>query len=197
MVQHCFRPVAVGHDQGSGSCRTDGAGGAAGTLLRGKLVIGINLLALAICCLLLAVQCRIGCNVCSSTHASQSMLVWEQGLLLALYMSVAADSWMAWCTQPGVCTTMLLIQGIGEGVVLPSMNSLVSTYVPPAAKSRGLGMAFSGFHSGEQLTTSCTKSVARNCEPQVPMACAMLLSKRSIKCSGKLCKVRALQLQLS
>jgi hypothetical protein len=43
---------------------------------------------------------------------------------------------------------MLLPQGLGEGVALPSMNNLVAAHIPPNAKSRALGMAFSGFHSG-------------------------------------------------
>jgi len=41
--------------------------------------------------------------------------------------------------------------GLGEGVALPSMNNLVATYVPKEAKSRALGMCFSGFHTGNLL----------------------------------------------
>ena len=29
------------------------------------------------------------------------------------------------------------------------MNNLISTHIPLAAKSRALGMAFTGFHSGD------------------------------------------------
>lgn len=38
--------------------------------------------------------------------------------------------------------------GLGEGVVLPSMNSLVATQVAPALKARALGTVFTGFHCG-------------------------------------------------
>lgn len=40
------------------------------------------------------------------------------------------------------------LQGLGEGVALPSMNNLIAAHVPKEAKARGLGMAFSGFHTG-------------------------------------------------
>jgi ACS family sodium-dependent inorganic phosphate cotransporter/ACS family sodium-dependent inorganic phosphate cotransporter-like MFS transporter 9 len=40
------------------------------------------------------------------------------------------------------------LQGLGEGVALPSMNNLVATYIPKEAKARALGMCFSGFHTG-------------------------------------------------
>lgn len=39
--------------------------------------------------------------------------------------------------------------GMGEGVALPVMNSLIIT-LPRSLRSTGLGVAFTGFHSGEQ-----------------------------------------------
>lgn len=41
--------------------------------------------------------------------------------------------------------------GLGEGVALPSMNSLVATYLPAGVKSRALGISFTGFHCGNLL----------------------------------------------
>lgn len=43
------------------------------------------------------------------------------------------------------------MQGLGEGVALPSMNNMVAGHVPAAAKARALGMCFTGFHSGKGL----------------------------------------------
>lgn len=40
-------------------------------------------------------------------------------------------------------------QGLGEGVALPTMSNMIAKYVPKEAKGRALGLAFSGFHSGE------------------------------------------------
>lgn len=38
--------------------------------------------------------------------------------------------------------------GLGEGVVLPSMNSLIATTVPLEGRATALGQVFSGFHTG-------------------------------------------------
>lgn len=46
------------------------------------------------------------------------------------------------------CTHLAMLQGLGEGVALPSMNNLVATWVPKESKAKGLGMCFSGFHTG-------------------------------------------------
>ncbi len=40
-----------------------------------------------------------------------------------------------------------IVVGLGEGVALPSMNNLVAT-LPKSLRSTGLGVAFTGFHSG-------------------------------------------------
>lgn len=40
------------------------------------------------------------------------------------------------------------MQGLGEGVVMPSMNSLVAKTVPMKSKATALGMIFLGFNSG-------------------------------------------------
>lgn len=39
-------------------------------------------------------------------------------------------------------------QGVGEGVALPSMSSLVSNFVPMESKAKGLGLCFTGFNTG-------------------------------------------------
>ena len=43
-----------------------------------------------------------------------------------------------------------VVVGLGEGVALPSMNNLVAT-LPKSLRSTGLGVAFTGFHSGQCL----------------------------------------------
>ena len=40
-----------------------------------------------------------------------------------------------------------VVVGLGEGVALPSMNNLVAS-LPKSLRSTGLGVAFTGFHSG-------------------------------------------------
>lgn len=41
-----------------------------------------------------------------------------------------------------------LVQGLGDGVALPSMSSLVASHVQPAGRARALGLCFSGFNIG-------------------------------------------------
>ena len=43
-----------------------------------------------------------------------------------------------------------IVVGLGEGVALPSMNNLVAS-LPKSLQSTGLGVAFTGFHSGSLL----------------------------------------------
>ena len=38
--------------------------------------------------------------------------------------------------------------GLGQGLTLPSMNSLVGSALPANQRSKGLGVAFTGFHTG-------------------------------------------------
>lgn len=40
------------------------------------------------------------------------------------------------------------MQGLGEGVAMPSMNNLVSRFVPLAAKATAIGLIFLGFNCG-------------------------------------------------
>lgn len=47
------------------------------------------------------------------------------------------------------CVCLMVAQGLGEGVALPSMSNLVANHVPPSAKARALGMSFTGFHTGD------------------------------------------------
>lgn len=44
---------------------------------------------------------------------------------------------------------LVVVQGLGEGVALPSMSNMVAAHVPPSAKARALGMSFTGFHTGK------------------------------------------------
>jgi len=50
-------------------------------------------------------------------------------------------------TIPAVIAARCAV-GLGEGVALPSMNNLVANFIPKEAKAKGLGMCFSGFHTG-------------------------------------------------
>ncbi len=50
-----------------------------------------------------------------------------------------------------------IVVGLGEGVALPSMNNLVAT-LPKSLRSTGLGVAFTGFHSGSLPSTPLTPS---------------------------------------
>jgi len=47
-----------------------------------------------------------------------------------------------------------IVVGLGEGVALPSMNNLVAT-LPKSLRSTGLGVAFTGFHSGSFPLQNC------------------------------------------
>lgn len=47
-----------------------------------------------------------------------------------------------------------VVVGLGEGVALPSMNNLVAT-LPKSLRSTGLGVAFTGFHSGSFPLQNC------------------------------------------
>lgn len=49
--------------------------------------------------------------------------------------------------------------GVGEGVVLPSMNSLVAKHIPPAAKARALGLIFTGFHTGNLVGLTLSPAI--------------------------------------
>ena len=40
------------------------------------------------------------------------------------------------------------MQGLGEGVAMPSMNNLVSRFVPLATKATAIGAIFLGFNCG-------------------------------------------------
>lgn len=81
-----------------------------------------------------------------------------------------------WHGRPAHCATRLRAlllgrrtQGLGEGVALPAMNNLIATHIDPKAKARGLGVAFSGFHSGEP---PCPRKRggggAQSCRPAMP-----------------------------
>ena len=51
--------------------------------------------------------------------------------------------------------------GVGEGVVLPSMNALVATAVPPERKASALGTIFSCFHCGNLVGLSLSPLIIR------------------------------------
>ena len=50
---------------------------------------------------------------------------------------------------PAVLACRALV-GLGEGVVMPSMNTLMATRVPATWRSSALGIVYSGFHAGQQ-----------------------------------------------
>jgi len=51
---------------------------------------------------------------------------------------------------PIVLTSRVLV-GMGEGVIMPGMNNLLATSVPPASRARAIGQVFTGFHGGTLL----------------------------------------------
>jgi ACS family sodium-dependent inorganic phosphate cotransporter/ACS family sodium-dependent inorganic phosphate cotransporter-like MFS transporter 9 len=64
-------------------------------------------------------------------------------LPLALSPGVAA----AGLTVPAVLAARCAV-GLGEGVALPAMNSLIAEHVPKGSRATALGLCFGGFHSG-------------------------------------------------
>jgi predicted MFS family arabinose efflux permease len=64
-------------------------------------------------------------------------------LPLALSPAVAA----AGMTVPAVLAARCAV-GLGEGVALPAMNSLVAGHVPGKSRATALGLCFGGFHAG-------------------------------------------------
>ena len=53
-------------------------------------------------------------------------------------------------TLPAVLAARAAV-GLGEGVALPSVTSLITAHVPPGARASALGATFAGFHSGNLL----------------------------------------------
>lgn len=57
-----------------------------------------------------------------------------------------------WASKAGIVLPMVLaarfLVGFGEGVALPAMNSLFAKTIPGTKRATALGMAFTGFHSG-------------------------------------------------
>eukprot|EP00803_Ostreobium_quekettii_P009326 evm.model.scf_2050.1 EVM.evm.TU.scf_2050.1 scf_2050:7752-15159(+) len=49
--------------------------------------------------------------------------------------------------------------GLGEGVAMPSMNNLVSRFVPSAAKATALGAIFLGFNSGTFIGLALSSTI--------------------------------------
>ncbi|KAF8067233.1 PHT4 [Scenedesmus sp. PABB004] len=74
-------------------------------------------------------------------------VLWFSIASLLLPAALSPGMAAAGLTLPAVLLARMCV-GLGEGVALPSMSSMVSRHVPPPAKARALGMAFSGFHSG-------------------------------------------------
>ena len=50
---------------------------------------------------------------------------------------------------PAVLACRALV-GLGEGLVMPSMNTIMATRVPATWRSSALGVVYSGFHAGQQ-----------------------------------------------
>lgn len=51
---------------------------------------------------------------------------------------------------PAVWAARCLV-GVGEGVVMPAMNTLIAQHIPISLRSTALGNAYTGFHSGTDL----------------------------------------------
>jgi len=70
-------------------------------------------------------------------------------LASALLPAIAVTPWAA---KAGIVLPMVLaarfLVGFGEGVALPAMNSLFAKTIPATRRATALGMAFTGFHSG-------------------------------------------------
>ncbi|MEW5317340.1 MAG: hypothetical protein WDW38_008645 [Sanguina aurantia] len=77
-------------------------------------------------------------------------IAWFSVASLLLPAAISAPVVAAGLTVPAILLARCLV-GLGEGVALPTMSNMIAKYVPKEAKGRALGLAFSGFHSGNLL----------------------------------------------
>jgi len=77
-------------------------------------------------------------------------IVWFSLASMLMPVALSEPIVAAGLTVPAVLAARCAV-GLGEGVALPSMNNLIASHIPKEAKSKALGMAFSGFHCGNLL----------------------------------------------
>ncbi|CAG9465270.1 unnamed protein product [Pedinophyceae sp. YPF-701] len=74
-------------------------------------------------------------------------VAWFSAASLLLPAALSAPVAAAGLSLPAVLAARAAV-GLGEGVVLPSMNALVARLVAPSRRATALGACFGGFHSG-------------------------------------------------
>jgi ACS family sodium-dependent inorganic phosphate cotransporter/ACS family sodium-dependent inorganic phosphate cotransporter-like MFS transporter 9 len=74
-------------------------------------------------------------------------VLWFSLASAALPLALSAPVAAAGLTVPAVLAARCAV-GLGEGVALPAMNSLVAANVPAGSRATALGLCFGGFHSG-------------------------------------------------
>ncbi|GAX82959.1 hypothetical protein CEUSTIGMA_g10386.t1 [Chlamydomonas eustigma] len=77
-------------------------------------------------------------------------IAWFSLASLLMPLALSEPVVAAGYTIPAVLFARCMV-GLGEGVALPTMNNLMATHIPKAARSRALGLSFSGFHCGNLL----------------------------------------------
>lgn len=74
-------------------------------------------------------------------------VLWFSLASAALPLALSAPVAAAGLTVPAVLAARCAV-GLGEGVALPAMNSLVAAHAPRGSRATALGLCFGGFHSG-------------------------------------------------
>jgi len=119
-----------------GYAATQLVGGAAADRFGGRRVLGLGIAFFSLAQLatpaLLAAAAAGSSSFPSSSSSSLSAAAVSSRTLAAALLARAAV-------------------GLGEGVALPSMSSLVARHVPPSSRATALGASFSGFHCGNLL----------------------------------------------
>ena len=80
---------------------------------------------------------------------------------------------------PAVLACRALV-GLGEGVVMPAMNTIMATRVPAAWRSSALGVVYSGFHAGRQLQSRAWQARP----PQPPSQSGYLDGHRAVQAAA-------------
>lgn len=120
----------------------------------GKIVIGYGLFLFSLSSFLLPLLARPSAE---SLGFLLPMVVISRVLVVSCIADQDSKTQMIWfglnfnsegySLQPGAFVSVC-VQGVGEGVVMPSINSLISRYVPFELKSTALGVVFLGFNLG-------------------------------------------------
>ena len=140
-LQKCFQQNA-GLVQSAflfGYAATQLVGGAAADKYGGRRVLGLGIafFSLAQLATPALLSAAAGSAVASSSSSSSSSSA-----------AAAAAATLASSRTLAAALFARAAVGLGEGVALPSMSSLVARHVPPSCRATALGASFSGFHCG-------------------------------------------------